>query len=375
MDTYYIVGRKKTVPVVLALIAAALCLIMSLHSIAGAGLAGCGAGSSCDEVLGSRWSMVLGVIPVSVLALGVYISFIICLFLIDKSDSSLRPAVWRLEFLFCGVIVGSAILFSALQWFVIGSFCKYCMSAHITGIVLAVSFAVVSKSCAVPHRAAVSAFVAGLVLAAFSGAFQTLTVKDDYYRETVFGEELPNLETAGFPVLLSGTDIPSGVQTFHLLYDYQCPHCRRLHEAAEELLAAYPGKYRFILCPTPLSNACNPFLPPGKDNFPGSCDYARLALAVWELAPSSFATMDSCLWNATSPREALEFACTLVESSRLEAYLASDALFEKMALSMELFGRTTSGEKSGLPRIVGGQRCVIPEVSDSQGLLKILEQF
>ncbi|MDO5443295.1 MAG: vitamin K epoxide reductase family protein, partial [Bacteroidia bacterium] len=45
-----------------------LCIVMTLHSINGASLVGCGAGSSCDDVLGGRWSKLFGFFPVSGLA-------------------------------------------------------------------------------------------------------------------------------------------------------------------------------------------------------------------------------------------------------------------------------------------------------------------
>ena len=48
---------------------------------------------------------------------------------------------------------------------------------------------------------------------------------------------------------------------------------------------------------------------------------------------------------------------------------AISSLFSK---SFELFGRTTTQGKSGIPRLVYQSRWIIPEVDDAEGLMQIL---
>lgn len=367
----YKISQRKWVPALLGAVALALCVVMSLHSLSGAGLVGCAPGSSCDGVLGSRWSLILGVLPVSVLAAGLYVSFLICLFLLDKADDETAPMVWNVLIVLSGAVAGSAVWFLLLQKFELGMFCKYCIAAHSVGLILAVVMLFTAHRCGVEVKSLWLGFAAGLALAGALAVFQHLTVDRNPYSEGHTEAELPDMSRYGFPVMgESGAE-----HTFTLLYDYQCPHCRKVHEAVSEIVPSHPGEYAFVLCPTPLSNVCNPYIPAGEDHFAGSCELAKLSLAVWVLEPERFTEMDVFLWERQDPAAAYDYACSLVGKSRLEEWLSTDLAFEAMSHCFELFGRTNTGEKAGLPRIVGGQNWIVPEVSDSEGLLSILEEL
>ena len=119
----------------LPLCAAALLLAgwMLYHSLSGGQLAGCGAGSGCDEVMSSPWAYVLGGVPVSLPAVPVYLLILVCLLFLggESAESrSLDRLIWRLLPLLGGCLVGVALWFSGLQLFVLHSFCKYCTLLH-----------------------------------------------------------------------------------------------------------------------------------------------------------------------------------------------------------------------------------------------------
>ena len=369
VSSSYGISKRKWVPALLGAVALVLCVVMSLHSLSGVGLVGCAPGSSCDGVLGSRWSLILGLLPVSVLAAGLYLSFLICLFLLERADDDTAPLVWDVLIVISGAVAGSAVWFMLLQRFELGMFCKYCIAAHSVGLVLAVIMLVSARSCGVAAKSVWLSFAAGLALAGGLALFQHLTVDRNFYSEGHSEAELPDMSRYGFPMIGDA----GAEKTFTLLYDYQCPHCKKVHEAVSELVSEYPGKYSFILCPTPLSNACNPYIPAGEDHFVGSCEMAGLALAVWDLEPELFGRMDSFLWDDKKSVNAYDFACGLVGKSRLDEWLSSDSSFKTLSHCFELFGRTNKGEKAGLPRIVCGQTWIIPEVSDSDGLFSVLE--
>lgn len=356
-------------PALLGAGALILCVIMSVHSLSGIGLVGCGAGSSCDTVLGSRWSLILGILPVSLLAAGVYISFLILLFLLDKVEEDYKPLLLKLELVICGAIAGSAVWFILLQIFVLGTFCKYCMAAHTIGIILSVLMILFAKLRGLGGRFRLCCFAAGVALAALLAGFQALTVDRSTYQEGYSEELLPQMSDFDFPVLGN----PDAKNIVELLYDYQCPHCRKVHQAAEQIVAEHPGEYAFVLCPCPLSNACNPYIPAGKDNFTGSCEYARLALAVWALDRSSFSRVDEYLWTSPSLEDARTFVASIVGEKKLDSYLSSEAPFTSLSIVFELFGRTTSEGKGGLPRLISGQSWIIPEISEAAELYPLLE--
>ena len=361
----------RKVTAILGLAALALCVLMTIHSYSGAGLVGCGAGSACDSVLGSRWSMILGLVPVSVLALVIYAELLFCLFFTGRADEVLKPYVMGVILCLAGAIAGSAVYFISLQASVTETFCKYCMAAHFCGLAIAGIVLTVAREEGFPKKWRRISFGTGLLLALCFAVFQAVTVPRGEYQEGSSAEALPSVEEAGLPVL-GAPDAPVSIA---LMFDYQCPHCRKVHEAAADIVAANPGKLSFVLCPTPLCPDCNPYIPAGEDRFAGSCDYAGLALAVWHLAPAEFKSFDAFIWDSPSVAKAREEAGRLVGEKELEDFLSGDAVFTDLARCCELFGRTTSGDKSGLPRLVCGQKWLIPEISSAEDLSGMLNDY
>ncbi len=99
---------------------------------------GCGNGQiwDCGHVLHSRWSKWLG-IPVSIPALLMYVATLCALIVCRTGDNPVRARfAWGLITVF-GLSAGiAAVWFIALQVFVIGSFCLYCMGVHTCGIMM-----------------------------------------------------------------------------------------------------------------------------------------------------------------------------------------------------------------------------------------------
>ena len=127
------------VTALLSVVALVLCFIMMNHSLNGAEIKGCVAGSSCDSVLGSRWSMVFDIIPVSALATGAYLAVIVCCFFLNLSDDAeTGNLVWKTLLIIAGAILGSAEWFTIVQIWIIDEFCPYCISTHLIGVVVSV---------------------------------------------------------------------------------------------------------------------------------------------------------------------------------------------------------------------------------------------
>ena len=113
---------------------------MVYHSLSGGQLAGCGAGSGCDAVMGSPWAWMLRGVPVSLPAALVYVLLIVCLLFLggDSAEArSLDRLLRRLLPLLAGCIVGAALWFSYLQIIVLHAFCPYCTALHLLGCVVA----------------------------------------------------------------------------------------------------------------------------------------------------------------------------------------------------------------------------------------------
>ena len=408
--------RFKTL--LLPLCAACLLLAgwMVYHALSGGQLAGCGAGSGCDSVMGSRWAWTLRGVPVALPAAALYALLLVCVLFLDPRHSpaptgespSLNRLIWRLLPLFAGCIVGAALWFGYLQAFVLHAFCPYCTAEHALGCTIAaiILIAAIQYRGAVPpdplRRSAPNTvpyslekgvnpgrplllFAAGLAAAALFAFVQARTLPDAVYDTGRTEAALPSFEEGEVPVLGDCRSEPAMTDERHarpdrasitLLFDFQCIHCRRLHRVLPELLARSGG--RILLCPVPLSSACNPYIPAsGIDRFAGSCPLTRYALAVWYARPDAYADYWDWLLGSGDehaqivPAEAEKRARALLGDD-FEAALADPRIDAYLRKVEELFGRTSTSEKSGVPRLIRGQRWLVPETDDADELIELI---
>ena len=378
--------RFKTVALLLCAACLALAGWMLFHSLTGARMAGCGAGSGCDSVMGSPWAYVLGGVPVSLPAAVAYVLLALCLVFLggeSSEDRSLDRLIWPMMLVLGGAILGAAIWFCYLQLFVLHAFCKYCTLLHLLGILLAgwilFSGRSLSLSKGRPERSFDrlrnrSWFAIGLLAAALFAFVQSRTLPAAAYDTGRTEVALPAFTDGEIPVL-GPSDVPDELT---LLFDFQCVHCRRLHKVLPELLAKAGGQYGIRLCPVPLSSACNPYIPAsGIDRFAGSCQLTRFALAVWYARPDVYeAYWDYLLGGGNerasiAPADAEARARALlgdgfqeaVQDPRIDAYLRK---------AEELFGRTSNAAKSGVPRLIHGQNWLVPETDQADELLELI---
>lgn len=376
----------------------AACLLLAgwmvYHSLSGGQLAGCGAGSGCDAVMGSPWAWVLRGVPVSLPAAVVYALLIVCLLFLDDGPSpssagragdSLNPLILRLMALFAGCIVGAALWFGWLQAGVLHAFCPYCTLLHVLGCVTAAVILVARPAPGgKPEPSGFSGSgwpwaLAGLAAAAVFAFVQTKTLPDAAYDSGRTGADLPAFTGEELPVL-SAPSSPEDAETLTLLFDFQCIHCRSLHRILPEVLKRDGGRFRILLCPVPLSSACNPYIPAsGIDRFAGSCPLTRLALAVWFARPEAYAAYwdyllgDGDVRARISPADAEKRARELLGDDFGSA-LADPRIEATLRKAEELFGRTSHSEKSGVPRLIRGQNWLVPEATGPEELLTLIRE-
>jgi len=367
--------RFKTTALLLCAACLALAGWMLFHSLTGVRMVGCGAGSGCDSVMGSPWAYVLGGIPVSLPAAVSYLLLALCIVFLggeSPEDRSLDRILWPMMLTLGGAIAGAALWFCYLQLSVLHAFCKYCTLLHLLGCVLAGLILVAGRTLSL-SKGRYGWFAVGLVSAAVFAFVQSRTLPAAAYDTGRTEAALPTFSEGEVPV--SGPqDAPDELT---LLFDFQCIHCRRLHQILPDLLEKAGGQYRIHLCPVPLSSDCNPYIPAtGVDRFAGSCPLTRYGLAVW------FARPDACeaYWDyllggderaVVTPAEAESRARALLgedfkaatQDPRIDAYLRKVE---------ELFGRTSNAEKSGVPRLIHGQKWLVPETDQADELLELI---
>ena len=369
--------RFKTATLLLCAACLVLAGWMLFHSLTGVRMVGCGTGSGCDSVMGSPWAYVLGGIPVSLPAAVAYLLLALCIIFLGgetAEDHSLDRFLWPMMLVLSGAIVGAALWFCYLQVFVLHAFCKYCSLLHLLGIVLAVVVIRHSGHAPESSRHRYGWFVAGIFAAALFAFVQSRTLPAVAYDTGRTEAELPAFSDGEIPVL----GAPDAAEELTLLFDFQCIHCRRLHRALPDLLAKADGQYRLRLCPVPLSSACNPYIPAtGIDRFAGSCPLTRYALAVWYTQPEAYeAYWDYLLGSgdehaAVAPAEAEARARALL-GDRFQTAVSDPRIDAYIRKVEELFGRTSNAEKSGVPRLIHGQKWLVPETDQADELLELI---
>ena len=365
--------RFKSAALLLCAACLALAGWMVFHSLAGARMVGCGAGSGCDSVMGSPWAYVLGGVPVSLPAAVVYLLLGICVLFLGggkPEDQALDRLLWPLMLILSGCILGAALWFCYLQAFVLHTFCPYCTLLHLLGVGAAVLVILAAKRAG--KRLALP-LAAGLAAAALFAGLQAYTRPEAVYDAGRAEASLPAFADGEIPVL----GAPDAPDELTLLFDFQCIHCRRLHKVLPDLLAQ-AGEYRIRLCPVPLSSACNPYIPSsGIDRFAGSCPLTRCALAVWYARPDAYAAYWDYLLGDGDERAAIDPAdaenrARALLGADFETALRDPRIDSYLKKAMELFGRTSNAEKSGIPRLIHGQNWLVPETDQADKLLELI---
>jgi len=340
----------------LGLILAAACiagyLLIQAEILKGVPL-GCGGDSGCGAVLKSSWSKVLG-IPVTIPALLMH-SLAVCGLLLIRRQSEDSPSSEfpRAAVALCALVAISLLTaagwFIAIQIFLIGELCPWCLIDHALGIAAAVAIlrllfllgrktiqqknrpivevfkplflGAVAGLCGVTTLAAVQMFIpsssdvvrlpAGQNADSGPGSSRQIAVLDG--KLTLNPHEVPTLGDPDAPKLIV------------LLYDYSCPHCRAMHHALKAIQTDHQNQFAIVMLPMPLNADCNPHVEETEPRFVASCELAQLALAVWRIDKTKFPEYDFWLFDPEMPRTA---DAAKAEAERL---IGSAALSEALA--------------------------------------------
>ncbi len=157
--------------VLLAFAASALCARMLAG---GRRLPGCGAGSGCDAVMGSRWAR-WGPLPAALPALGAYLAALLASLPANWAGLPAVVRAARLALLaLAPVFAGAAAWFALLQLLAVRRVCGYCMAVHALGAGVAVLAVAAARgggmewaavaAWTTPGWVALAAFAAGHVL-------------------------------------------------------------------------------------------------------------------------------------------------------------------------------------------------------------------
>ncbi len=288
-----------------------------------------------------------------------------------------------------GAILGIAVWFIIIQKWMIGEFCPYCMTEHTIGALMAIIIIrqaiknrqrqkSTSKSADQPLKIGVL-IIGGLLLAGTIAAMQMAFLPKAIYQDgTSQQADLPEVSFSEGPIVGS----KNAPYIIKVLFDYNCPHCRKLHGMFEDIINHYKGKIAFILCPAPLSTQCNQYIPFDVDDYKSSCNLAKIGMAVWHTDPKAFAEYDKWIfaadddgeWQPKTQDQAEEKAIQLIGTDKFNAAISSPWVDQYIQTSVKLFGQTIQTGSGGVPKLMFGQHWITPELTTADELISIMQQ-
>jgi hypothetical protein len=308
------------------------------------------------------------------------------LFIGPATEVPIRRLAWSAMLVLVGSVAGSAIWFTILQKWIIGDFCPYCMTTHITGLLLAalIIWRAITESddhTAIPVirlLPATGLAITGLALAGILAVTQVVFSPSAVYSEGESQDNLPALDLRSVPVIGS----PDAPYVVTLLFDYQCSHCQKIHFMLDEIVRRYDGKLAFMLCPAPLNTQCNPYIPRDADEFKNSCELAKIGLAVWVAKREAFPAFENWMFTFESgdrwlPRNletARAKAFELVGQATFDAAWTDPWIGQYLQTSIRIYGQTIRNGMGGIPKLIFGPRWVIPEPYSTDDLVMILQK-
>jgi len=357
----------------LAAAAIGLAAILLVHATQSIGLPGCGQRSGCDTVLNSPWSKI-GSIPSAAPAIGVYAIILVSLFRLKQRIG------WWLLLLASTITVGASVWFIFVQFTFLGAWCKYCMTIHVCGGVIALSAWTTAPlgrlrvlpddppdaMMIAPTRAALiiaMALASVAVLATVQTVFPAPTTRISLLDDTV------RLDVRNFPTLGN----PGATVVLGELLDYTCPHCKKLHGHLREARKRYHNQFTIVALPAPLDADCNQYIERNEPIHDDACELASLALAVWQVDPSKFADFHDWLFDHQGKLtvvQARAHAGELVGVPTLAATLTDPAIAQRLVKNIGLHHHLGGG----LPKLLFENIRIDGRPQTAAELFDLLEQ-
>ena len=391
--------------------------------------AGCGVESGCNAVLQSRWAYWLDV-PVSVPAVLAYLALLGSTVLLQK-----RPAPddqrgsWAAIIVLSVIVVGAAFWFVSLQVFVIQSFCKYCLTAHVCGFAAALlclmnipyatdpdtpMWTTGSGKRGVPRQAVLPLVLVGLAGVAVLAGGQMLVQKQRNVVKSFAAQKPAAATNAALAAILAAAaelppspnarliaprtlslysnqfiikfdDVPmlgspDAPHVIVCLLDYTCIHCRHLHPILEKMSEQFSNQLGIVCLPVTLSPDGNPFIPKGHSyGDTNSAAYARLGLAVWRAKPEAHRQFDHWMFTGVKPpplAQAEQYAAQLVGADKLKAALADPWVAHQLLTDCKLHrANWLAVDSSEMPQIVMGNAVSSGPINSVAHLEILLDRY
>ena len=399
-------------------------------ALSGGTVAGCGPDSGCDQVLHSRWSRWLGV-PVSAPALVIAVTMLLLTFrLSDRASPSVQTNTWTWLFPGAVLILGAALWFTALQAFVLHSFCPFCLTAHGGGALASIVLLMSAPRGRAPEKsgrkekpvvaltvpasklvgvacAGLAGLIAGQLLvrpktfvmtpvaavpSASAPATNTASSPGAIPPPALLSTATPAVVPAAGPrefALMDGRfkfkldevplwGSPSAPHVVVSLFDYTCHHCRIMHAHLLEGFRTFSNELAIVSLPMPLDSQCNPTVPRTAGPHVNACNYARLGLAVWRARPAAQAQFDDWIFTPEHPpsiQETLMYALALVGTNELALAMRDPWIETQLQQDIAVYATNYyHGRVGNMPQLIVGTNVVGGTFDNVNEFYRVLER-
>ena len=177
------------------------------------------------------------------------------------------------------------------------------------------------------------------------------------------------LNTYDWPILGS----PEAPHVLMELFDYTCPHCRKMNVHLSQAKQRYGDQLAILLLPVPLNRECNPYYTKVDPRHADACELARLALAVWQLDDAKFATFHQWLFMtepAPNAVQARQYAETIVDPQQLREQLKGARLSRYISAHANILKQAGG---TPLPRVESEEFSLKGKTNAAADLFRTLE--
>ena len=125
------------------------------------------------------------------------------------------------------------------------------------------------------------------------------------------------------------------------MFDYTCHLCRKLHGFVRQVMPNHKDTLACFLVPMPLDAECNKQLKSTSPSHVNGCEYAKICLAVQQVAPEKYDAFDQWLFSEHETAKPLELvrnhAEKLVGKEALGQALVSATLQTQLQRNIEIY--------------------------------------
>ena len=163
------------------------------------------------------------------------------------------------------------------------------------------------------------------------------------------------------------------------LFDYTCHHCRQLHGQIRTAIEQFGGQLSCLMIPMPLDANCNAQFKRTHRDHVDACKYAKICLAVQQVAPAKYDAFDRWLFTnhkTTKPLAKVRaHAASLVGAAALNKAVASAAVQQQLQQDIRAYElNSKNGGNSRMPQTIIKDHVIFGPPPSDTALQSILKQ-